>query len=46
MNRNQKKAASPDDDELEDMDTEDIDEGFKDVEIVEDGDEFKRDWCV
>lgn len=46
MNRNQRKATNPDEDESEDMDTEDTDEGFTDVEHVEDNSDFKNDWCV
>lgn len=39
-------VKNPIDDDDKDMDTEDNDEGFKDLEATEDGDEFKRDWCV
>lgn len=39
-------ARNPDDEDEEYLDSEDTDDGFKEIESVEDGDEFKRDWCV
>lgn len=36
----------PDNDDDEEYDTEDTDDGFKDIETIEDNSDLNRDWCV